>query len=299
MPGCPICENRIDDTAWTQAHLSDFNKQIYHLYHCNKCRLEFWTPLKIIPEFYESEGFSAYSGYHQGSRPLPKWSLPFFSHIPLKEGKLLDIGCGDGSFLQRAKSLGFDVYGIDFDKNSIRVANEKYGLKNVITSSLSDFVCSIQKSGLCFDVITFFEVLEHQDNPTEFLNEVMKILAPDGYIAGSVPNRERFLARLDRRFGAGDLPPHHFLWFSKNVLDTFFTNGGFKSILQSYSGNISYRELSEKLTDLVLIRTFKTIQGTALKRIIRLMLSPLAILLWGGYRLRPSHIYFQARSISN
>jgi 2-polyprenyl-3-methyl-5-hydroxy-6-metoxy-1,4-benzoquinol methylase len=41
-------------------------------------------------------------------------------------------------------------------------------------------------------VITFFEVLEHQDKPREFLEMVKGLLKEGGYIAGSVPNRERF-----------------------------------------------------------------------------------------------------------
>lgn len=55
--------------------------------------------------------------------------------------------------------------------------------------SLEEFSEFAKKEGLKFDVITFFEVLEHQDRPREFLERVKELLKPGGWLAGSVPKR--------------------------------------------------------------------------------------------------------------
>ncbi|MEM5782690.1 MAG: methyltransferase domain-containing protein, partial [Candidatus Aenigmatarchaeota archaeon] len=75
---------------------------------------------------------------------------------------------------------------------------------------------------LNFDVITFFEVLEHQDRPKEFIETIKSMLKPGGYIVGSVPNRDSWMWRMSgRRIGKGDFPPNHFLRFSKRSFGKF------------------------------------------------------------------------------
>lgn len=123
-------------------------------------------------------------------------------------------------FLKEARRLGFEVWGIDFDRKSIKIAKEKFGLENVFSMSLEEFVEFCKRENLRFDIITFFEVLEHQDNPKEFLHQVKSILKPGGYIAGSVPNSEAIKGLL--YYSPVNLPPHHFLWFTKRALVNLF-----------------------------------------------------------------------------
>jgi SAM-dependent methyltransferase len=78
---------------------------------------------------------------------------------------------------------------------------------------------TLKREDLKFDVITFFEVLEHQDKPREFLEMVKGLLKEGGYIAGSVPNRESMFIELLRFNHVDDYLPHHFLRFSKPSLE--------------------------------------------------------------------------------
>jgi SAM-dependent methyltransferase len=73
-------------------------------------------------------------------------------------------------------------------------------------------------------------VLEHQDRPREFLEMVKDLLKEGGYIAGSVPNRERLFADITWQFFHGDYPPHHFLRFSKEALEKALKILGFKNV---------------------------------------------------------------------
>jgi 2-polyprenyl-3-methyl-5-hydroxy-6-metoxy-1,4-benzoquinol methylase len=152
--------------------------------------------LKIIPEFYESEFLELYTAFHEGVRTrLGENHKAFFKYFPSNaRGKLLDVGCGDGRFLRYAKKQGFEVWGIDFDKKSVENVKRNLGFDTVFAMSLEEFYEYAKERGLKFDVITFFEVLEHQDKPREFLEMVKGLLKEGGYIAGSVPNRKWLFA---------------------------------------------------------------------------------------------------------
>ncbi len=230
---CPVCEK--DYTTFIDTYISSWNFQEYKLYHCENCSLQWWEPLEIIAEFYEEEVLLAYKYFHAGVRELQAWHKPFFKHFPRdKKGVLLDIGCGDGVFLKEVKKLGFEVWGIDLDKKSIKTAREKFGLMNTYPMFLEEFSQFAEESGLKFDVITFFEVLEHQDNPQNFIKNVKKLLKPNGYIAGTVPNRDRPLVALDRRYAnTADFPPHHFLYFNRDSLRFLLRKFNFEDIFFS------------------------------------------------------------------
>jgi SAM-dependent methyltransferase len=121
--------------------------------------------------------------------------------------------------------------GIDFDSKSVEVTKKGVGVDTIYTMSLEEFYVFATKKNLKFDVITFFEVLEHQDKPREFLNIVKELLKDGGYIAGSVPNRESyFWQESGQKLSTGDFPPHHFLRFSDISLKNCLEITGFKSI---------------------------------------------------------------------
>jgi SAM-dependent methyltransferase len=187
--------------------------------------------LKIIPEFYENEVLGDYIVRHEGVvRRLGEHHKAFFKHFPSNvKGKLLDVGCGDGGFLIHAKEQGFEVYGIDFDKKTAESAKRNLGIDTIFAMSLEEFYEYAKEKNLKFDVITFFEVLEHQDKPREFLEMVKGLLKEGGYIAGSVPNRESMFIELIR-YNHVDYPPHHLLRFSKSSLGKALNFAGFKDI---------------------------------------------------------------------
>ncbi|MFZ8859091.1 MAG: class I SAM-dependent methyltransferase, partial [Thermocrinis sp.] len=122
-----------------------------------------------------------------------------------------------------------EVWGIDFDKKSVESAKRNLGTDTVFAMSLEEFYEYAKEKNLKFDVITFFEVLEHQDKPREFLEMVKGLLKEGGYIAGSVPNRESMSIELIR-YNYVDYPPHHFLRFSKSSLEKALNFSGFKDV---------------------------------------------------------------------
>ncbi len=137
---------------------------------------------------------------------------------------LLDVGCGTGGFLSEARKLGYRAVGIDFDRDNVEIARERFHLERVYCTSLESFLQVHTDSK--FDVVTFFEVLEHMDDPNRFIGLVKAGLKPGGYIALSVPNRERFLDPL----GEGDYPPNHLTRWNALALRAFLEKNGFEII---------------------------------------------------------------------
>ncbi|MDD5639178.1 MAG: class I SAM-dependent methyltransferase [Candidatus Pacebacteria bacterium] len=227
---CPICKTLIEDEDFLRSYFFLYNNQEYKLYHCLKCDLQFWYPLKIFPELYENEVFKGYIEMHIGERKIPEWQKIFVKNFLDKKGSLLDVGCGNGVFIKEMEKIGFNVYGIDFDSKNIKIAKEKYNLKNVYSMSLELFVPFAEQNNLKFDIITFFEVLEHQDNPVSFVSSIKKLLKPEGYITGSVPDRRRPFVEKERTINNTDFPPHHFLWFNKKSLEYLLKKEGFTEI---------------------------------------------------------------------
>jgi SAM-dependent methyltransferase len=147
----------------------------------------------------------------------------YFLADPLapRRGELLDIGCGTGNFLAAARDAGYGVTGIELDRNAARFAKERLGLQKVFPLTISEF--TEQHANKEFDVVSFFEVLEHQAAPVEFLQKVRGCVRQGGMIALSVPNRERWLTGPD----VLDYPPNHFLRWNAASLRKFLSVQGF------------------------------------------------------------------------
>jgi 2-polyprenyl-3-methyl-5-hydroxy-6-metoxy-1,4-benzoquinol methylase len=230
---CPVCDTEVDIKAFKEVYVSPYNNQEYKRYECPNCKAHWWEPLKIISEFYESEVFEGYVvAFHEvAGTKLLGYHKAFFKYFPPNvKGRLLDIGCGNERFIRYAKEQGFEVWGIDFDKKSVENIKKNLGIDTVFAMSLEEFYDYAKEKDLKFDVITFFEVLEHQDKPREFLEMVKGLLKDGGYIAGSVPNRERLFMEIDLKHSNIDYPPHHFLRFSQFFLEKTLQLIGFRNI---------------------------------------------------------------------
>lgn len=98
-------------------------------------------------------------------------------------GKLLDVGCGDGTFLHLMRSKGWDVDGIDFDPKAVETAKRKFGLAlrhgDLRAASLPADT---------FDAVTMSHVIEHLPQPVEMLAEIKRILKPGGRLIMTTPN---------------------------------------------------------------------------------------------------------------
>ena len=209
---CPAC-----GTGACEAVIERYGR--FELHGCDACGLQFWEP-REMPDarWYEQ----MYGGRDQEILPLEPGHKYFLADsLAPRGGELLDIGCGTGNFLAAARQAGYRVTGTELDRNAARFAKERLGLERVLPLTIAGF--AEQFANEKFDVVTFFEVLEHQTEPVEFLRSVKACLKPGGTIALSVPNRERWLTGPD----VLDYPPNHFLRWNAAALTKFLGTQGF------------------------------------------------------------------------
>jgi SAM-dependent methyltransferase len=168
--------------------------------------------------------------------PRAKWEFGEFLKVrPNRGGKLLDIGCGEGQFLHYARELGYDVYGLDIDEMSISVGKEYFNLKNMYAGDMDTFYRQTEMG--VFDCITFFELLEHLEDPRAFLSKVHDLLGASGCIALSTPNAQRFTVKLGLR-EKYDYPPHHLTRWNWESLEFFIRDQGFEIITHQFTPQV-------------------------------------------------------------
>jgi len=139
-------------------------------------------------------------------------------------GRILDIGCGVGEFLKKAKQHQFKVTGVEPNTKAKEIAIE----------NKLDVFSEVHEIGETkFNLISLWHVLEHLHDPNEFLGQLKKHLESDGKIFIAVPNFRSYDARYYKEFWAAYDVPRHLYHFSKESIKTLAEQNGYK-IKRSY-----------------------------------------------------------------
>lgn len=140
-------------------------------------------------------------------------------------GRLLDLGCGEGRFLERMQALGWKVAGIEPDTEAIQAA-KKRGPFDVYEGTLEE----VDLPPNSFDVVTMNHVFEHLSYPLEALAKVHRILRPAGRLVLTTPNTQGYGHRHFGPHWAGLDPPRHFYLYNQNCLRQAVVKAGFRVI---------------------------------------------------------------------
>jgi len=142
-----------------------------------------------------------------------------------KPGKILDIGCATGIFLDGMKKLGWEVAGIEPNEKAADYARKRFNI-DVFTGYLHE----VNLRDESFDVITLWDVLEHVPDPNEFINNVYKLLKPGGLIIASLPNANAWERYLFREYWVGWEIPRHYRSHTPDTITKFLKRYSFKNI---------------------------------------------------------------------
>lgn len=143
----------------------------------------------------------------------------------ISPGTLLDVGCGDGSFLDRMRKAGWEVDGCDFDPQGIAHAKMAYGLKlRVGTLEAQEFRDNQ------FEAVTVSHVIEHVTDPGALLREVCRTLKPGGRAVITTPNSASHGHETFRAAWFGLDPPRHLHLFNVENLACLAERSGMRII---------------------------------------------------------------------
>ena len=178
----------------------------------------------------------------------------------LRQGhKLLDVGCGEGTFASLAKEKFCYLYGIDLCLKALKESHKKK--LDVVKGNLNNDGLSFLDS--IFDAVTCLDVIEHIYDPVALLNEINRVLKTNGVLIITTPN-VRFIEYLSSILFKGE--------FSKTSDDSDTYNGG-------HINYFTFSDLRELLKDTgfkliyekgIAYRPYKTIKTIVFRRLVRL-----------------------------
>ena len=225
MMRCPVCEYPSAQPRYRMTdHFFEVSSEEFILYHCSSCGLLFQDEEKIVdrlPDFYPP-GYWWQRGGKISSleRVYREWvvrhdQLRFvLSMVPSGRGRLLDIGCGSGTFVKVALEAGFDAFGLEQSEEAVRIGQSNAGGK-IMQGIEQDLISRGEK----YDVLTLFHALEHMTDPFRYLKDLRKLLRRPGQVIIQVPNSQSFQARLfgPRWYGL-DCPRHVYNYTTFSLL---------------------------------------------------------------------------------
>jgi len=226
------------------------SENFYHIYSkgninivkCSKCSLMYQNPRTLVylinEEIYRE---NYYHVYEKIAKEQENFFINRFNTI-LKEmpvGRVLDVGCGTGSFLKVAKERGWNIHGVEVSSWAVQVLSKKLDIE-------------VRKGGVekanfpedYFDLINMSHVLEHLPNPLITLEEIKRIMKPSGYLLIEVPNENNFKIRnfllnlflrstKEEKFAPRS---YHLYLFTKETLAYLLKKTGFKILLLKEEG---------------------------------------------------------------
>lgn len=207
---CRDCDLVLTNPRPTADALGWFYPQSYSPYQHSASRFRFWQRLEHL-------ALRRQLGYPP--RPLgllERWlataalwkfrnRLRRHQWIPFRgPGRLLDVGCGAGTFLERMRSFGWTVTGIEYAAAVARQVEQRTGIRVHVGTlphpALDDG---------SFDAVTMWHVLEHVPRPRQLIESAAQLLRPGGLLVIEVPNIDSAtFAEFGEHWFALELPRH-------------------------------------------------------------------------------------------
>ena len=225
---CNLCKGertRVDLSAcdWFHGSVDEFR-----LVRCLDCGLVFINPRPSpveIGRYYNSEHYYTY----QPESTQQKLILPQHAKLAARlttlmgsNGKLLDVGCGSGSFLHAMVALGWQGTGTEI---GVDLADR---LRQQGLDVMAGEFTTLDLAQSNYNLVTLLEVLEHLHDPQAALRRVHDLLTPAGAVLVTVPNFESLECRLFGAEWVGLQPPLHLYQFSLSTLEAMLEKAGFR-----------------------------------------------------------------------
>jgi SAM-dependent methyltransferase len=208
------------------------------LVRCSGCGLVFQDPQPtdevLAASYYHDPEFSRalMSEYRETSTARARHNLALLEAADAAQPgwRVLDVGCSSGAFLEAGAQAGMVLTGLEIGTATVDLARAR-GL-DVRAETLGEALSSI--GGERFDLVTFWDVLEHTRDPRRELELAARVLKRGGTVAATFPNIEGLYPQatyriLARRAGVWEYPelPLHLFDFAPTTARGLFESAGY------------------------------------------------------------------------
>lgn len=239
-------------------------RKTFAIVRCRGCGHVFTNPMPSLHGVYEETVDQVYVASEPQRRRTAQSALRAIrAHAP--GGRLLDVGCATGVFLDEAAAF-FDVEGIELSEWAATRAARRH---TVHRTPLAEF-----EPREPFDVVTLFGVIEHFDDPHAEIAAAARLLAPGGLIVVYTGDVAAWLPRLmGKRWWW--FQGMHLHYFSRRTLSRLLRRCGFEVVAhQTYEVNFQLFSLAKSLSRYSLGRLAAPLLGL---RPIRDLMVPLRL----------------------
>jgi SAM-dependent methyltransferase len=226
---CPFCKSKLKTIFTTKDYLIRGEK--FDIVECSDCRLRMTNPFpdkEKIGNYYESDVYISHAEESKSifdsiynmvrSYMLGRKRKIVENSSGIKQGSLLDIGCGAGHFLSSLKENGWNVKGVDASQKARELVKSQF---DIHVASPKDWLNSDKK----YDVITCWHSLEHVYEPWVYLEKIKTQLNPDGVFIVALPNYESTDGnKYGANWAAYDTPRHLYHFTPTSMEKIMFNN---------------------------------------------------------------------------
>jgi SAM-dependent methyltransferase len=176
---------------------------------------------------------ATYGAYQAGNKPvkalmdiyLRREAARLARLIPRRTGRILDVGCGDGSALRNLARYGdWDLWGVEINEEAAGYARALgFNVQNgtLATADLPDGT---------FDLIRLGHVIEHLPAPEKALTRILSLLRPGGIVYGETPSTSCLDFHLLGKYWGALHAPRHLVLFNRDNLEDTLEAAGFVDV---------------------------------------------------------------------
>lgn len=222
---------------------------------CRRCSLVFLHPhpdIEAAAQHYDADYYSEWIDIQKKKR-ITMWKERLQRVKRFRQGgELLDIGCGEGTFLKLARDSGWNIEGTE-----LSVYGSQYASRILQTHIFCGELPEAGYKDNSFDVVTMWHVLEHVRDPLGYLFEIYRILKPQGLLVVAVPNVNNVFMQIAYRiikgrklklYSSGEKELHLY-HFSPQSLQSYLDKTGFECL--SLSPDYGIIELPKKIVNMI------------------------------------------------
>jgi SAM-dependent methyltransferase len=235
---CRLCGSKKLHLYYTEG-----NDDQFRYYKCPDCKLVNYDMSTGLDQEKHMKDFIDPRNHKHKANIKQKQTYNFIKRYIAKPGKLLDIGCNNGSLLLLARGDGWKVVGIELFSSLADSIKKATG----IDVKVCDFLEYEVGEDESYDLVILRHVLEHLPDPILAMNKIHALLESNGCALLEFPNTDSpdlefkwFLRRkgIYRREFSPDYVPHHCNEFCKESFEFLLAKTGFRLVKwQTYSSN--------------------------------------------------------------